>query len=232
MALERLYFDWPWGCRHLVMIAASWADWTPQVLFPVKEEGGKEVWMAAFELPSPGIYRYKFIVDGVWVHDQSMPAEQNADGEWENVVKVGIIEEDPKNTMDLPAGICSSMIAHYVTLTLDVPEPDAAGHEFVDAPVASSAAPPHSLVAPWMHGAMPDWLRDTCKDVNKLSSVVNWGYKAPLQSSKTYQVVMIRHGESEWNKENRFCGWFDAGLSAKGVEEAKAGGKALKDAGY
>eukprot|EP00094_Tigriopus_californicus_P012808 TCALIF_12383-PA protein Name:"Similar to PGAM2 Phosphoglycerate mutase 2 (Bos taurus)" AED:0.61 eAED:0.61 QI:0/0/0/0.66/1/1/3/0/176 len=113
------------------------------------------------------------------------------------------------------AGICSSMIAHYVTLTLDVPEPDAAGHEFVDAPVASSAAPPHSLVAPWMHGAMPDWLRDTCKDVNKLSSVVNWGYKAPLQSSKTYQVVMIRHGESEWNKENRFCGWFDAGLSAK-----------------
>ena len=33
---------------------------------------------------------------------------------------------------------------------------------------------------------------------------------------KTYKVVMIRHGESEWNKENRFCGWYDAGLSSQG----------------
>ena len=33
---------------------------------------------------------------------------------------------------------------------------------------------------------------------------------------KTYKIVMIRHGESEWNKENRFCGWFDSGLSEKG----------------
>ncbi|XP_023333695.1 phosphoglycerate mutase 2 [Eurytemora carolleeae] len=49
---------------------------------------------------------------------------------------------------------------------------------------------------------------------------------------KTYKVVMIRHGESTWNQENRFCGWFDAGLSPKGMNEAKAGGKALKDAGY
>jgi len=49
---------------------------------------------------------------------------------------------------------------------------------------------------------------------------------------KTYKIVMIRHGESEWNKENRFCGWFDAGLSEKGVSEAKAGGKALKADGY
>jgi len=47
-----------------------------------------------------------------------------------------------------------------------------------------------------------------------------------------YTIVMIRHGESEWNKENKFCGWFDANLSEKGVEEAKAGGKALKDAGF
>ena len=33
---------------------------------------------------------------------------------------------------------------------------------------------------------------------------------------KTYKVVMIRHGESTWNQENRFCGWYDAGLSQKG----------------
>jgi len=47
-----------------------------------------------------------------------------------------------------------------------------------------------------------------------------------------YQIVMVRHGESTWNLENRFCGWFDAGLSEKGMDEAKTGGKALRDAGY
>lgn len=47
-----------------------------------------------------------------------------------------------------------------------------------------------------------------------------------------YKIVMIRHGESTWNKENKFCGWFDADLSEKGVQEAHAGGKALKNAGY
>jgi len=51
------------------------------------------------------------------------------------------------------------------------------------------------------------------------------------EKPKTYKVVMIRHGESEWNKENRFCGWYDAGLSSQGLEEAVAGGKALKENG-
>merc|ERR1719474_1081526 len=55
---------------------------------------------------------------------------------------------------------------------------------------------------------------------------------ANASPKKSYKIVMIRHGESLWNKENRFCGWFDAGLSEKGVEEAHAGGKALKDAGF
>lgn len=43
-----------------------------------------------------------------------------------------------------------------------------------------------------------------------------------------YKLVLIRHGESNWNQENRFCGWFDADLSETGVQEAKKGGKALK----
>lgn len=47
-----------------------------------------------------------------------------------------------------------------------------------------------------------------------------------------YTVVMIRHGESQWNKENRFCGWFDADLAESGVEEAKNAGKMLKEKGY
>ncbi|XP_011505029.1 PREDICTED: phosphoglycerate mutase 1 [Ceratosolen solmsi marchali] len=47
-----------------------------------------------------------------------------------------------------------------------------------------------------------------------------------------YRIVMVRHGESEWNKLNLFCGWYDAGLSEKGETEAVAAGKALKQAGY
>jgi 2,3-bisphosphoglycerate-dependent phosphoglycerate mutase len=47
-----------------------------------------------------------------------------------------------------------------------------------------------------------------------------------------YKVVLLRHGESEWNKENRFTGWTDVDLSEKGLAEAKAAGKLLKDEGY
>jgi 2,3-bisphosphoglycerate-dependent phosphoglycerate mutase len=46
------------------------------------------------------------------------------------------------------------------------------------------------------------------------------------------KLVLIRHGESTWNKENRFTGWTDVDLSEKGVEEATAGGRALHDEGY
>ncbi|WP_182141755.1 MULTISPECIES: phosphoglyceromutase [unclassified Schaalia] len=47
----------------------------------------------------------------------------------------------------------------------------------------------------------------------------------------TYTLVLMRHGESEWNKKNLFTGWVDVPLSEKGVEEAKAGGVMLKEAG-
>ena len=43
-----------------------------------------------------------------------------------------------------------------------------------------------------------------------------------------YEIVMVRHGESEWNQKNLFCGWFDADLSENGKSEAAAAGKALK----
>jgi len=46
------------------------------------------------------------------------------------------------------------------------------------------------------------------------------------------KLVLIRHGESEWNKENRFTGWKDVDLSDKGREEAHAAGKLLKDEGF
>ena len=46
--------------------------------------------------------------------------------------------------------------------------------------------------------------------------------------ASVYKIVLVRHGESEWNLENRFCGWHDADLSAKGIEEAKQAGKVRK----
>ncbi len=46
------------------------------------------------------------------------------------------------------------------------------------------------------------------------------------------QVVLIRHGESIWNKENRFTGWTDVDLSEKGMEEARKAGMVLKKEGF
>jgi len=47
-----------------------------------------------------------------------------------------------------------------------------------------------------------------------------------------YTLVLVRHGESTWNNENKFTGWVDCSLSEEGEREAKEGGKLLKAAGY
>lgn len=86
-----------------------------------------------------------------------------------------------------------------------------------------------------------------------LCIVINLMVVINLMGVMILMVMMGRHGESEWNQQNRFCGWFDANLSETGikviddhdddvgddgvgddgdVQEAHAGGKALKDAGY
>ncbi len=46
------------------------------------------------------------------------------------------------------------------------------------------------------------------------------------------RIVLLRHGESQWNLENRFTGWTDVDLSEKGVEEARQAGRALREAGF
>lgn len=46
------------------------------------------------------------------------------------------------------------------------------------------------------------------------------------------QLVLIRHGQSAWNLENRFTGWWDVNITEKGVEEAQAAGRELKARGY
>jgi 2,3-bisphosphoglycerate-dependent phosphoglycerate mutase len=46
------------------------------------------------------------------------------------------------------------------------------------------------------------------------------------------KLVLLRHGESTWNQENRFTGWTDVGLTEKGLAEAEAAGRLLKQEGY
>lgn len=46
------------------------------------------------------------------------------------------------------------------------------------------------------------------------------------------KLVLVRHGQSTWNKENRFTGWTDVGLSEQGVEEAKKAGQTLKNENF
>ena len=47
-----------------------------------------------------------------------------------------------------------------------------------------------------------------------------------------YTLVIIRHGQSQWNKKNLFCGWTDVDLTEKGFEDARAAGRLLKKEGY
>lgn len=47
-----------------------------------------------------------------------------------------------------------------------------------------------------------------------------------------YKVVLLRHGESQWNLENRFTGWTDVDLTPKGIQEAVSAGKVLKEKGF
>ena len=46
------------------------------------------------------------------------------------------------------------------------------------------------------------------------------------------QLVLIRHGQSIWNLENRFTGWTDVSLTEQGINEAKEAGIILKEEGY
>jgi 2,3-bisphosphoglycerate-dependent phosphoglycerate mutase len=47
-----------------------------------------------------------------------------------------------------------------------------------------------------------------------------------------HKLVLLRHGESDWNRENRFTGWTDVDLSAKGVEEARTAGRLLREENF
>jgi 2,3-bisphosphoglycerate-dependent phosphoglycerate mutase len=58
-----------------------------------------------------------------------------------------------------------------------------------------------------------------------------WHFQSTLTARAMYKLVLIRHGESTWNLENRFTGWTDVELTPTGVEQAKQAGRLLKEAG-
>jgi len=73
------------------------------------------------------------------------------------------------------------------------------------------------------------------------SQAILWAPPFPLRSpcfslianmTTMKKLVLLRHGESAWNKENRFTGWTDVDLTAQGVEEARAAGRLLKSSGF
>ena len=47
-----------------------------------------------------------------------------------------------------------------------------------------------------------------------------------------YRLVLVRHGQSEWNEKNLFTGWTDVDLTERGIREAREAGKVLKEAGF
>ena len=47
-----------------------------------------------------------------------------------------------------------------------------------------------------------------------------------------HKVVFVRHGQSVWNLDNRFTGWYDVDLTTLGVQEAKSAGQLLKEKGF
>src|SRR5512138_1440730 len=55
---------------------------------------------------------------------------------------------------------------------------------------------------------------------------------SPTGGDLMIKLVLLRHGESTWNRENLYTGWTDVDLSEKGVEEAHEGGRLLREAGF
>jgi 2,3-bisphosphoglycerate-dependent phosphoglycerate mutase len=63
----------------------------------------------------------------------------------------------------------------------------------------------------------------------KVFSVRGASLRSLSVPSKSYKLVLVRHGESTWNDLNKFTGWYDCPLSKKGENEAMAAGKLLKE---
>lgn len=71
---------------------------------------------------------------------------------------------------------------------------------------------------------------NSCHAIFSFSSLSNVPSSTCLEMK--YTLVLVRHGESTWNDENRFTGWYDCPLSESGLKEAQAGAELLKNEGF
>merc|ERR1711966_378158 len=68
--------------------------------------------------------------------------------------------------------------------------------------------------------------------IGAVKDMMSGNSDAGLDENGHYTLVLVRHGESQWNKENRFTGWVDVPLAESGIKEAMEAGKNLKANGY
>src|SRR5206468_5258640 len=76
-----------------------------------------------------------------------------------------------------------------------------------------------------------DWSSDVCSSDLFRPAPLQGSRPAP-RSVDMHKLVLLRHGESTWNQENRFTGWTDVDLTAGGADEARDAGRLLKEGGY
>mmetsp|Transcript_12031 Transcript_12031/g.28237 ORF Transcript_12031/g.28237 Transcript_12031/m.28237 type:complete len:305 (+) Transcript_12031:74-988(+) len=74
--------------------------------------------------------------------------------------------------------------------------------------------------------------KETARQSTSAGVVSLSGVSRSTSQLEAHKLVLIRHGESEWNDLNIFTGWADAALNEKGLREAAQGGQLLKDAGF
>lgn len=73
----------------------------------------------------------------------------------------------------------------------------------------------------------------SCRAAPSERTCSKWTYGGRLRTFiEMNKLVLIRHGQSTWNEENRFTGWHDVGLTDRGVAEAAEGGRVLREAGF
>ena len=215
-----------------------------ELVAPVVEEQKENVPKADVTQPEPtaAVTQTSMVAHVVRDNKQEGSSEQGVQEEWKKeafedmnkntaVHNVVPVEAAPAPTAETPAAPAPKAEAPVEAAPAPQAEApvEAAPAPKAEAPQDSVPAVEPVLITEVPHETEPAKEAEPVKEpvaVEKLASMVahtvrdNSAAEQPVEVSeaptKTFKVVMIRHGESEWNKENRFCGWYDSGLSKKG----------------
>ena len=106
-----------------------------------------------------------------------------------------------------------------------------AGVSFCRYPIMLKSLALLSLCASSALGFVASGAERTARQSTSAGFVSLSGVSRSTSQLEAHKLVLIRHGESEWNDLNIFTGWADAALNEKGLREAAQGGQLLKDAG-